>query len=455
MAKGIYLSNIHKANSVIAQFKSNSQFYFLLALWFVAGAFLGPSYLLLIPITLLLLLRKQYYLEILLGFWFILILSDSTLRYMDFAKSFKSIFIVVLAVLVWLKRKDFYPYQNIFFKYFLPFLLWSFVVVSMAPEPFISAQKTLSYAMLLFLIPLLVAWCIHSEKERFYKGLMYFCAVIFIVGLILFVFVPHDIVFVEGRFKSFLGNPNGLGVFSSLVFLFFELVNHKHKNLFSKSEKWIFYGLIIGSLLFSQTRSALFAVVIYFLFSRIYFISGWIGFFTFLLLLFLYQPIINSVPFIISSLGLEDYLRLDTFSEGSGRLVAWTFAWEQIQENFYTGKGFNYADYLFEKNYPMLSRLGHEGNAHQAFLTFWLNTGIVGLFLYLFGIIASFWRVSKNNILAWPIFYSLLFMVSFESWLTSSLNPFTILLVIILSCMLFDNQTIDEEKSIDSNTIEA
>ena len=432
---------------MIAQYKSNSLFYFLLSLWFIAGAFLGPAYLFLIPLTLLLFLRRKYYLEILLGFWFILILSDSTLKFMEFAKSFKSVFIVALSLLIWLKRKEFVPYNNYFFKYFLPFILWSFIVVSLAPDPFISAQKTLSYALLLFFIPLIVGWCLEHERERFYKGLLYFCSMIFLVGFVLLFTAPPDVIFIEARFRSILGNPNGLGIFSSLVFLFFEFVNRRHPKLFSKSEKWIFYGLIITSLLLSQTRSALFAVLIYFVFSRIYFISGWVGFLVFLLILFLYQPIIDAVPFVISALGLENYLRLDTFSEGSGRLVAWTFAWEQIQANFYTGRGFNYTDHLFVQNYPLLSRLGHEGNAHQSFLTFWLNTGIIGLTLYLFGLIASFWRVSKNSILAWPIFYSLIFMVSFESWLTSSLNPFTILLVIILSCMLFDiNSNFGQEK---------
>ena len=157
-------------------------------------------------------------------------------------------------------------------------------------------------------------------------------------------------------------------------------------------------------------------------------------------IIFLYDQIFELIIRAIEILGLDNYFRKDTLLEGSGRVIAWSFAWQEIQSSsssFTFGKGFNYTETLFKDNFHLLSRRGHLGNAHQSFLTFWLDTGLIGVVLYFVGLIVTFIKAGKNSVLAWPIFYALIFSVSFESWLTASLNPFTIILIMILTVMIY------------------
>jgi hypothetical protein len=55
--------------------------------------------------------------------------------------------------------------------------------------------------------------------------------------------------------------------------------------------------------------------------------------------------IVEIVQTIAQSLGLEEFLRLNDVEKGSGRLVAWLFAWKEINENtFFLGNGFDYTN---------------------------------------------------------------------------------------------------------------
>lgn len=94
--------------------------------------------------------------------------------------------------------------------------------------------------------------------------------------------------------------------------------------------------------------------------------------------------------------------------------------------------------------------LGHQGAAHNMYLTFWLDTGLIGLILFLSGLLVTFFRASKRNKLAIPILYAILFSNNYESWLTASLNPFTIQLLFILSILFIgrDNKVEKPELKI-------
>jgi hypothetical protein len=78
-----------------------------------------------------------------------------------------------------------------------------------------------------------------------------------------------------------------------------------------------------------------------------------------------------------------------------------------------------------------LSKLGHQGNAHNSFLTIWYDTGFLGLLSFLYFIFMSFIK-SNNFLFSLPILFGLLLSAFFESWMSASLNPFTILFVFII-----------------------
>ncbi len=137
-------------------------------------------------------------------------------------------------------------------------------------------------------------------------------------------------------------------------------------------------------------------------------------------------------------MGLGDYFRLDTIQDGSGRFIAWNFAYENVKEAWWFGRGFGYTEYLFKFYELELSMLGHQGNAHNSYLTIWLDTGLIGLILFLRAIVLLFIKGAKNNRTSLGVMYAVLFSTYFESWFIGSLNPITIQVYIILTVLSSD-----------------
>ena len=123
------------------------------------------------------------------------------------------------------------------------------------------------------------------------------------------------------------------------------------------------------------------SVLCFLLFTRLYRLSPYFGFIILIIITISYQLVFQNFESIIRYLGLGEFFRIETLETGSGRNVAWAFAWQNIQDNFFLGKGFAYDEALFSKYEQELSVLGHQGNVHNSYLTLWLNTGVIGLFL--------------------------------------------------------------------------
>jgi O-antigen ligase len=146
---------------------------------------------------------------------------------------------------------------------------------------------------------------------------------------------------------------------------------------------------------------------------------------------------------IIEVAGYEEFFRLQTLDFGSGRLYAWQAAWQEINKNFFwTGEGFAFAEESdwIEKYYLEIPDLiMHEGNIHNSFLTLWMNTGLIGLVLFMFPLLIIFGKAYAKTYYAVPVFFATMFLAFFESWLVASLNPYTIQFWMILTLMLTYN----------------
>lgn len=401
---------------------------------------------------LLLMFHKEMHLEILLGFFLILTLSDSRSHALHFAGSAKNIYIVLL-FLFSLKIKNVFSIPVKIYFYFIPFFVIAFICILYSPISLLSFQKTLSYLFLIFSVPVYFQFVYKQYGTILLKGIIFFGCIIFFLGL-LFWLSGSSMVYFDARYRGLLGNPNGLGIFILLFVMFFIFINEKHNDLFSRNEKLWVYGFAFFSLLKCSSRTSIFALLIFLFFRKFYKISPWIGFIIFLLSLLVYQLISDNLVEIVTALGLDKQLRVETLENGSGRLVAWNFAWQEIQKNLFIGKGFSYTDYIFKQNAAYLSVLGHQGHTHNSYLTLWLDTGLVGLTLFLSGILGLFIKAANYSRLAIPLLYAVLLSNNFESWLTASLNPFTIQLFFILSFIFLDNQpdandTITKNSSID------
>jgi O-antigen ligase len=422
-------------------FKKNTNLIVILFLWLISGVYAGPVVYPVIVISLFYFKSKNQYMEMLLGFFYLLILSDSRLDSLGFAETAKDIYMVIVAMFLLFDGKKFSPFNTLYLA-FLPFFIMAVICLFYAPDEIIgtSIEKTLSYFLLLLVVPNLVIWCSREKGYEFYRTLIYFGMSILVIGFILRYLNPNQAL-MEGRYRGMLGNPNGLGIFVLLFFISSSLMMDIFPQLLTKREKNILYIAVFASLILSNSRSSLFGIAIFLFFSYFYRLSPYLGFIMFLVFAASYQYIISNLVGIISSIGLQEYMRTDTIAEASGRFVAWRYAWSYIQQSIFIGRGFEFTNYLFLSHANYLEQLGHQGNAHNSYITLWLDTGLIGLFTYVVGFFSQFIKAARRTRLALPVAYAVVFSSFFESWLTASLNPFTIQIFMILTILTSDSIT--------------
>ena len=158
-----------------------------------------------------------------------------------------------------------------------------------------------------------------------------------------------------------------------------------------------------------------------------------------------YTIVLSNTIYFITFFGLESFIRIETFENASGRDIAWDFIWNKISSSFSAfGNGMGATEELYKENYDLLSMLGHQGNAHNSFLTIWYDTGIFGLLGFLTGIVLSFFYSIKNSKIL-PILIGVFISSFFESWLSASLNPFTIIFLMIITLFYYNEEVEDKE----------
>lgn len=406
----------------------------VLVLWFVTGSASTPAFFALGSVTVLLWWRRKMYFEILIGFFFILILSDNLRHATDFAKAFKNLYIVLLAVIAVLSRSDFRPFNKLFL-YFVPFVLIAGVGLFESPVAFTGIQKTVSYILLIFSVPQLFITAFRTRGPEVVKDLIFFAVLMLIIGFIMIVTDPGVAFSHGGRFRAVFGNPNGLGIFAGLLLVLTIVAREYFKGLLSKNDlRWMVIPLLLAVAL-SGSRTAIMASVLFLLFVRFFRTSPFLGFIIFFAFAIGVEVVSTNLLAVVGGLGLDQFLRVDTLDEGSGRYVAWNFAWEAIGEHFWFGRGFAFDEWLMDVNQDFLNALGHQGGVHNTYLIVWLNTGLVGLLIFLRAWFLAFIQAGKNTAIAYPAMFLVLFSILLEPWLAASLNPFTILLLISLIIM--------------------
>jgi len=415
--------------------------------WVVVGSF-APIVITVswTSLSFLLILRTKDLSKVLIAFITILILSDNRVPIMAFAETSKIFALLFLVIYVISNIRNFTGQQNLIFRNFLPFLAFALVSCSWASDPFIAFQKALSYGLVFFTIPILFLQTL-KQNPSFGKDLINFLTIILTVGLLSYVINP-DFATLAGRYRGLLGNPNGMGILLTVAGpLYFLLQRNYPTKLIDKPSEYMFLLVFVISLLFTGSRTSLFAILMFIGFLRIRYLSNSFTLFVFIVVVVGYELILTSLPQIASILGLQEYLRIETLDEGSGRFVAWNFAWAQIQEVFFVGGGYGYSEIIFKQNFWELSALGHQGNAHNSYLTFWLDTGLIGIILFATGLFRTILGCIRESHYAVPVIASILFSANFESWMAASLNPFTSLFLICLAILAHPkDSTIAEEE---------
>ena len=411
---------------MIQHFNRFFQFYLLLLIWSLSSIYFGSIASVVVGASLLLLWKKQRITELFLGFIFILILSDNISEVFTFAKSFKNIYILLLFFILVIDREKFIPYSS-FHKGFIPFILVAFIALMYAGNFNVSLMKTFSYFLLIMIVPNYLRRAYKEEGLNIIKDMVYFLFVV-LLACIMVAYLFNKFSFIDMRLRGLFGNPNGLGIFLFLVFVFFFIVNKIWPDLFQRKEKFILYILLFYTLFLTNSRTAILSIFILLLFTRLYRLSPYLGFLVLVVAGVGIELIFMNMVKIVQAVGLDEYFRLHTLEEGSGRFVAWNFAWFKIQDFFFIGGSFGNDEYIMRQNYAFLTQLGHQGGVHNSYLTLWFDVGLVGIVLYFVNFFKIFLKAAQNFKYAFPVLFSVLFCITYESWLAGSLNPFTIIL---------------------------
>ena len=199
----------------------------------------------------------------------------------------------------------------------------------------------------------------------------------------------------------------------------------------------------------------------YLAFSRVFKASPYLGVVGFVIFLAAVEFVNTNLGAIIISLNLEDYMRVDTLEDGSGRYFAWSFAWDKIQDFFVFGGGFGNDEYIMRQHYAYLNSQGHQGGVHNSYLTMWFNVGVIGVILYFRSFVLIFVKGAKRIPVSYAIMFAVMFAIMYESWINGSLNPFTVILLIIITCMtedeiveISDEAEDDSEEQVEEEVLE-
>lgn len=409
-----------------------------LVLWLAVGRLAPTLFYLVFPVGVLLLRRVDRWQDILFGFIMCLVLSDNLrgIPGMEVVKSAKATYLLAITLILFVDQVRMQPMARVF-SIFLPFFVYAFFPILASEVPITAIEKTMSYALLFLVVPNYVLYNFRRDGWPFFQNLVWFLVFVLLSQLLLPFMGNANQFYMVGRFSGYFGNPNGMAIFTYLSFVLFAVVRHLRPELFSRWATLFIYGVLVYFLISCGARTSLMSTLMFVFFVQFFRLSTALGIISFVAFVAISELLTSNLPLIITTLGLEEYLRVDTLGDGSGRYVAWTYIWDQIMNHgyFLFGAGFENEYVLMHRAYRYLSALGHQGGAHNSYLALWLNVGIVGLILYFRGFALIFIKASKNTSIALAVMFSVLFSILYESWLAGSLNPYTILLLVIMTIM--------------------
>lgn len=439
---------------MIAWFKEESGFLVMVLLWVLVGFYLGLVAFVFLPLTVLAMKARDRWADMLFGLIVVLVLSDvnKAVIGMRVFKDVKNVYVLALGAFLLLERYRFQPMAGVF-PLFLPFFLYAWFPLIFSLNLPVGIQKTISYALMFLLVPNLVLYNFRRDGWTFFRNLMFLIVTLLVVGFLIR-YINPKMAFVGGRFSGLFGNPNGLGIFSTLCFILFGVLRQVKKDLFTFRESVIVGGTILLMIILSGSRASLVSVIIFVTFNRFFAYSPFLGFIVLVTLFGVIETVGRNLSTIIMALGLENYFRLHTLDDGSGRYFAWQFAWEKIQDFLVFGGGFSNDEQVMRRNYDYLERMGHQGGVHNSFLSMWFNVGIIGLLIYFRSFVLLFIKASKLQPVSLAVMFAVLFSMMYESWLVGSLNPYTIMLLIIMTVASEEEIAKAEDHAAEEETVE-
>lgn len=436
---------------MIAAYKEHFQFIMIMSIMYVTGVWGGPLIYPMFPLVMILFGVRERYFELFITTLWLLILADyvpvqnATHDDLQFAKDLKFMTPLFLFGFFVIRRIDFKPYPKTIML-FIPFFIVVLIGLNYSLDFKVGVQKTISFILMYVCVPLYVVYLHRTQGERFWKALITFMVGMMTIGIVLR-FANPSIAMLDGtRFKGVLGNPNGLGIFLNLTFMLWITISELKLAKFTKGENWTIFLVLFISVLWSGSRNGMMSMFVFYMVHRLVKINWFLAVIAVATIIVFSDELFELFINIIQFLNLEDYFRIESIEEGSGRKIAWVFAWQEIQNYYFVGGGFGHDEHVMRPNYYWMSRLGHQGGVHNSYLSMWFDSGIIGLIAYFFAFIFNIIKAMSKNYLALAFGVSIMFNITYESWLVGSLNPFTIVFLVILSIFV-SNLTGEDYKS--------
>ena len=383
--------------------------------------------------------RNRQYLEIFTGFLIILIFADSAIPYLGFSLPLRPVILLLLAFILFSGNS---PIKvSSFFYSFIPFVFYSILTSFFNSSIFfVSFQKAVSYLLLLIVVPSFVQFLREKDEEKLFYYLIYSGYVILGGSIVLYFILPEFGAAMMGRLNGVFRNPNGVGIFTALFGMLAIVIFNFRPSSFSRKDKWIGILLISLILLLSGSRNSMVSLLLFMVLYPLCKLSNIAGILFVVFLGVFSFWLLNNLETLVADLGYAEFFRLDTLDMASGRIYVWEAAWLEIQQKgFWAGEGFAYAEEVrwMGKYYEVIPDLVlHQGNIHNSYLTFWMNIGLIGVLLFFVPLIGYFIKAMFKTHFAFPLMVSIGFLAFFESWLTASLNSWSIIFYITLTLVL-------------------
>ncbi|WP_439185739.1 O-antigen ligase family protein [Carboxylicivirga taeanensis] len=417
--------------------------YFILC--FATIAYGGSISLVAIPIFTFLFNKHGQLLIPFFALLLVLPLADSSFAFFVQAYQLRPILLVLIGLIVFsnpyiVNKVDWSLYA------FIPyFVILGYYVLDV--HSFIEVLRPISYFLVIVITPVITKHILVTHKDIFLKGLILLYTLVFVLS---FLTIGENAALQSyGRFSGIFRNPNALGIFSFLFFMLSTIIFKFQGHLFTKIERYFVIGIILAGVIYSRSRSGMFAIGLFWLSLWAYERWQLKG----IVFLGLTAIIINyAIPFeeVIRGIGLGDFLRLESIEAGSGRKVAFEHALDKIMEAPFSGNGIGFTEQYFSESKEVLSKKGHVGNVHNSFLSVWLDYGLFGLLSFIYAWFSWFKKTSIYTTIVLSVALAVLFSANIEMWLVGSLNHVTIQLIIILS--LLSSNAFYEKENLNSES---
>ncbi len=419
------------------------------------GAIFAPAGYLLVFGTLIYWYTRQKYEFFIIAFILFLILADARSSGLGFVQSLRIplLFFLMFFALEAMYRGVF-GVKKLFF-YSLPFFATAFFCLLFSPVFAMGFAKTASYFFLIFIVLHYWPYIIIKTRSRILVDVAYFITFFATGALITYVVYPAPVTWHPGTpmasYKGMFSNPNGLGLYSTLMVPFTFIMSH----IFVKKKKLLYFAttILTISAFLADSRTAMGCLLFFFIFYffYVYFrntesvIRRRIGKWATRILWFVFIPmgvailVFIGVSDLVIMLGLGEVLEVQTIDSGAGRFVAWQHAIEGIEKNgWWIGRGFHYDVQYFRDMKDILAMLGHSGGTHNSYLSLILDVGLLGLicFLFFLGMMLKQIKGEAKNFIV-PYLVVILFSSNFEAWLASSINYVTIFFYLTIILLIY------------------